>query len=144
MQTVTGYAMKAWASQAPPELQETTRNYHEMINMPRIGSEDNDMWPTLQMNVAPAQRSEAGKYLLICICILPPRSLLHTETSLSVAMGVYGGKHRDGNDSSRSFSSMTVLSDLPAGNGWESGMQPRTVIYTLRVTDRRKQVDFTC
>ena len=43
------------------------------------------------------------------------------EESLASALGFFGGAHTDENDSAAGFSCMTVLSDLPDGEGWEPG-----------------------
>lgn len=56
------------------------------------------------------------------------------EDSLATVMGEFGDAHTDNNDSAASYSVMTVLSDLPAKDGWEPGrfhILPLGVYVTL-------------
>ncbi|KAI0338186.1 hypothetical protein BDW22DRAFT_1338572, partial [Trametopsis cervina] len=89
-------AMFSWEYEAPRQMRETIRSYADMINTPRIGSVDNYMWQSCQLNLARPQHAE-------------------TESSLHAQMGHFGGPHIDDNDSPLSLSCATSLSDLPSG-----------------------------
>lgn len=102
-------------------MQESLRDYHELINAPSVGCPDNYLWPSWQLNIAPAQACADGANRCLRHCGIITVLILFTEESLASALGFFGGAHTDENDAAAGFSCMTVLSDLPDEEGWEPG-----------------------
>lgn len=60
IQAFMDYGMECWSQMGPTNIQETLKEYADMINSPRIGSDENYMWPAVQVNVANAQLNDSG------------------------------------------------------------------------------------
>lgn len=54
------YNMEMWARMAPESLKTILESYAELVNSPRIGTYENYMWPSCQLNVAEPQRVGEG------------------------------------------------------------------------------------
>jgi hypothetical protein len=51
----------------PEDAAKTLKMQADMINCPRIGSDDNFAYPTMQLNTAPAESAKSGKLNTICV-----------------------------------------------------------------------------
>ena len=60
-QALAGYALASFNNVVSDSVQEHLRNYHELINAPSVGCPDNYMWPSWQLNIAPAQACQHGE-----------------------------------------------------------------------------------
>lgn len=97
----------------PAFIKDPLKQRHDRIGAPAIGVKDNYIWGTFQMNAAHVQTAESRECLYVSMVSRYLRDAL--EVSLAEEMGNFGGKHTDKFDSPSSYSSMTVLSDLPPG-----------------------------
>lgn len=52
-----------WTRMAPQSLQVILESYAELVNTPRIGTYNNYMWSSTQLNVSEPQRVGEGKLL---------------------------------------------------------------------------------
>lgn len=52
--------MAMWTKYSPESLRTILEAYAELVNTPRIGTYNNYMWPTYQLNMAPPQRVSVG------------------------------------------------------------------------------------
>ncbi|KAI0693169.1 hypothetical protein BC835DRAFT_1416096 [Cytidiella melzeri] len=96
LRAVSRYTVRMYEQQAPQAPQIALRRWRDMINVPRIGHDDNFYFDAFQLNLAPA-------------------SATHSQATLAKLMGArFGAPHRDQGDSPFHLSSMTVLSDLPS------------------------------
>ena len=60
--------MTMWSRMAPSALQRVLESYADMVNLPRIGTYDNYMWPSCQLNLAEPQHSDDGKCIVQFHC----------------------------------------------------------------------------
>ena len=60
----TDYNMTMWERMAPQSLRTVIESYAELVNTPRIGSYDNYMWSSVQLNVAEPQHAEQGALIV--------------------------------------------------------------------------------
>ena len=107
-------AARGLTSVAPEKMLDILRDYHELVNTPRVGVADNLFWHSQQLNIAPAKHGDSGEWA-------SPETFPTwdggkrrlTEDSLKEDMGVSGDAHEDIHYSEMSFSNMLVLSDIP-------------------------------
>lgn len=124
------YSLSSFNEQVAESIQDCLRDYHELLNAPSVGCLDNYLWPSWQLNIAPAQACDQGRPHLVIELVLLEMTLRIIEESLASALGFSGGAHSDIYDSAAGLSVMAVLSDLPEGKSWEPG---RFHILTLGV-----------
>ena len=122
-----------WTRMAPPALQKILEAYAELINLPRIGTYDNYMWPSCQLNLAEPQHSDDGKCLVYLLLDILANCAL--ERPLSDTNGKFGHRHVDGLDAHTHYSVATVLSDLPKSDGWEPGRMHFTALGVYTTLD---------
>ncbi|KAI0083196.1 hypothetical protein BDY19DRAFT_900659 [Irpex rosettiformis] len=109
---------------APESLRRILESYAELINTPRIGTYENYMWSSYQLNLAEPQR-------------------VGEEQSLGLTNGRFGDCHTDGGDSPTHLSCGTVLSDLPSEEGWEPGRMHFVGVGCYTILSPFKQFFFT-
>lgn len=65
----TTLGMRAMRAFAPPHLLQAFENHADLMNLPRVGSDDNVCFPTQQLNVAPAvSRTDSKHAQLLVAC----------------------------------------------------------------------------
>jgi hypothetical protein len=55
-------AAMAALRQGPADLVENLESHAELIDMPRIGTDDNFAFPNMQLNISPASPASAGVF----------------------------------------------------------------------------------
>ncbi|KIM71800.1 hypothetical protein PILCRDRAFT_16717 [Piloderma croceum F 1598] len=73
--------------QGPPDLLQNLENHAELIDLPRIGTDDNFAYPNMQLNISP-------------VAPLGSRSV---DGGLSTSIGIFGGEHIDAGDHEGTF-----------------------------------------
>ncbi|KAI0083085.1 hypothetical protein BDY19DRAFT_998872 [Irpex rosettiformis] len=116
--------MTMWERMAPENLRRIILAYAELTNTPRIGTYDNYMWSSCQLNLAEPQRT-------------------NEEQSLGLTNGRFGDCHVDSGDSPTHLSCATVLSDIPSEEGWEPGRMHFVGVGCYTVLSPFKQFFFT-
>ncbi|KAI0083214.1 hypothetical protein BDY19DRAFT_998758 [Irpex rosettiformis] len=118
------YNMSMWERMAPDSLRRVIEAYAELTNMPRIGTYDNYMWSSFQLNLAEPQR-------------------VGDEQPLGITNGRFGDSHVDSGDSPTHLSCATVLSDIPSDEGWEPGRMHFLGVGCYTTLEPFKQFFFT-
>ncbi|KAI0094150.1 hypothetical protein BDY19DRAFT_911359 [Irpex rosettiformis] len=124
LQSATDYNITMWSRMAPDALKTVLEKYAELVNTPRIGTFDNYMWSSCQLNLAEPQR-------------------VKQEQPLGATNGRFGDGHLDMGDSPTHLSCGTVLSDIPNEPGWEPGRMHFLGIGCYTVLTPFKQFFFT-
>ncbi|KAF8576919.1 hypothetical protein K439DRAFT_1622506 [Ramaria rubella] len=79
----------------PPDILSTAKLRGSLVNMPKLGTDDNVYFGTTQLNIAQAEcHGQAGQ--------------------LKKQLGPFGGKHVDSKDHPASYTNMIFLSHLPS------------------------------
>ncbi|KAJ3555736.1 hypothetical protein NM688_g2407 [Phlebia brevispora] len=102
VRAAAAYKIRCWDEHAPEDIRHVLSKYSDAINAPRAGVGENYMWPSYQLNVAPAQHGDS-------------------VGSLEGSLEFFGAAHNDKGDCETSYSEMTVVSDLPSDEGWQGG-----------------------
>ncbi|KAI0085726.1 hypothetical protein BDY19DRAFT_908928 [Irpex rosettiformis] len=118
------FNMTMWSRMAPASLQRIIEAYAELTNMPRIGTYDNYMWSSCQLNLSEPQRAS-------------------DEQPLGITNGRFGESHVDSRDSPTHLSCATVLSDIPSEEGWEPGRMHFLGVGCYTTLEPFKQFFFT-
>lgn len=127
-QACTDLGMTMWNKMAPESLKRVLETYAELVNSPRIGTYENYMWPSCQLNIAEPQHAGRGKTVCLLIIIGSIYKYNRVERPLGDSNGKFGDHHIDGLDAHTHMSSATVLTDIPKPHGWEPGRMHFTAI----------------
>ena len=86
--------------QGPPDFLRNLEMHAELIDLPRIGTDDNFAYPNMQLNISPVAPMGSGKLSGIYRCY---QLTGNTDSRLSTSIGIFGGEHIDAGDHERTF-----------------------------------------
>ncbi|TEB23703.1 hypothetical protein FA13DRAFT_1797886 [Coprinellus micaceus] len=95
LEVITPLSVRSF-EMGPEQVVQTIRDQTDLVGMPRLGSDNNCVFPAAQCNIGVAQAAGEG-------------------VSLGGEMGHFGGAHGDPGDSSGAFSNILAVPQLPAG-----------------------------
>ena len=105
---------------APIQMKERLDEQANLLNMPRVGSEQNSAFPFMQLNIVSTQPAgHAGGCSIIGPCQLMLNTFTLLGDKISEERGKVGGKHFDTHDAAGGTTSMITDSDIdPETEDW--------------------------
>lgn len=124
---------------APPGILEGFTTQAELVNSFRLGSEENGVYTTMQLNISGAQergQSKWDKHKLYTTFLLT-----YMIDGVIAELGINGKPHFDSFDSPASLTSHTGISDLPTG--YDNGSMFLLFVRAFSRVDRHRSLKFS-
>ena len=96
----------------PDSLLDALERQADVLNLPRVGTDDNFAFPTMQVNLSATKHADTNARTALFTLSRPSLTAIILGDSFKSDLGQFAGKHIDQHDSYGGVTCMTTLSDL--------------------------------